>query len=89
VALSPAERSRRYRLRKRGVDIPRGRPGRRSNEDSFEKNASPTPEEIVARLLSDAKPQDWDGIIAAGEGASEAQQTMQKLLAMVRGGATE
>jgi hypothetical protein len=33
--------------------------------------------------------ENWDGVIAAGEGASEARQTMQKLLATVRGAVTE
>lgn len=89
MALSNAERNRRYRLRKKGVPIPRGRPGRRSNDSYFERNAPPTPEEIVARLLSQARLENWDGVIAASEGASEARQTMQRLLAMVRGGAAE
>ena len=83
MALTNAERNRRYRLRKKGVAVPRGRPGRKPKADYFAENA-PTPEAIVARLLRDAKLENWDGVIAASEGASEARQTMQKLLAMVR-----
>jgi hypothetical protein len=64
--------------------VPKLPPGRRAKDDYFEQNA-PTPEAIVAKLLSDAKLQNWDGVIAASEGESEARQVMQKLLAMVRG----
>ena len=52
-------------------------------KDYFEEHAQ-TPEAIVARLLSQARLENWDGVIAASEGASEARQTMQRLLAMVR-----
>jgi hypothetical protein len=91
VALTHAERNRRYRARRRGdKNVPMGKPGRpRSNAQWFEEHAAQTPEEVVAKLLSQAKLENWDGVIAASEGASEARQTMQKLLAMVRGGATE
>jgi len=41
-------------------------------------------EAIVARLLRDAKLENWDGVIAASEGESEARQVMQKLLASMR-----
>jgi hypothetical protein len=98
VPLSPAERSRRYRLRKRGIPIPKGRPGRRSNEDYFEAHKPPPPSlptgyfapsqeaiDAVARLLDQARLQSWDGTIAAG-GAdldeSETVQFMRQLLAM-------
>ena len=87
--LTHAERNRRWRARKRGVPVPKLSPGRRANDSYFEQHAPPTPEQIVAKLLSQAKLENWDGVIAAGEGASEARQVMQKLLAMVRGSATE
>jgi hypothetical protein len=82
--LSSAERTRRWRARRRGQNVPKLPPGRRANDAYFEEHAQ-TPEAIVARLLKAARLENWDGTIAASEGESEARQTMQKLLAMVRG----
>jgi hypothetical protein len=48
VALS-AERSRRYRARKRGVPVPRGRPDRKPKDDCFRAE---TPEQLVGQLLN-------------------------------------
>ena len=90
MALTPAERNRRYRARLRGEPVPRGRPGRK-RKDYFEANAwrqLRLPDgfhaeleaiDTVVRLLQDAKLQ----ASAAEEAQSETRKIMEQLLAMV------
>jgi hypothetical protein len=49
AALTPAERNRRWRLRKKGVPIPHGKPGRKPKVDYFRPEG---PEEFLGPLLS-------------------------------------
>jgi hypothetical protein len=83
VPLTPAQRTARWRARRRGENVPKLPPGRRANDAYFEQNAQ-TPEAIVGRLLTQAKLENWDGTIAAAGGESEARQVMEKLLSMIR-----
>lgn len=48
MALSPAERSRRYRARRRGVPLPLGRPGRKPKDSYFRAESA---EQLVGQLL--------------------------------------
>jgi hypothetical protein len=49
VALSGAERNRRYRARLAGKPVPRGKPGRKAKDSYFRAES---PEQIVASLLN-------------------------------------